>query len=59
MKIARDHRVGVGRGITVAGTPQHSASLQRIRELLEFARREGAQPDGVVELSDAASRSTG
>ena len=46
-----------GRGITVAGTPQRSALVERIRELLEFARRQGYRPEEVVGLIDAVSRS--
>ncbi len=30
-----------GRGITVAGTPQRGAVLDRARDLVEFARRQG------------------
>ena len=46
-----------GRGITVAGTPERSALVERIRELLEFARRQGYRPEEVVGLIDAVSRS--
>ena len=38
-----------GRGITVAGTPERGAVLQRARELVVFARRLGYPPD---ELAD-------
>ena len=30
-----------GRGITVAGTPEQSAVLRQVRELVDFARRQG------------------
>jgi GntR family transcriptional regulator len=46
-----------GRGITVAGRPERSALVERVRELLEFARRQGYRPEEVVELIDAVSRS--
>src|SRR6187200_2064592 len=37
-----------GRGITVAGTPEHAAVVQRARELLDFARQNGYRPDELV-----------
>jgi GntR family transcriptional regulator len=46
-----------GRGITMVGTPERSALVERIRELLEFARRQGYRPEEVVGLIDAVSRS--
>jgi GntR family transcriptional regulator len=39
-----------GRGVRVVGTPQKSALLTRIDELLEFARSQGYQRDEVVAL---------
>jgi hypothetical protein len=30
-----------GRGITVAGTPEQSAVVKRVRELVEFCRAQG------------------
>ena len=30
-----------GRGITITGTPQQSAVLRRVRDLVEFARHQG------------------
>ena len=39
-----------GRGVRVVGTPQRSAVLTRIDELLEFARSQGYQRDEVVDL---------
>src|SRR5438477_4309709 len=38
-----------GRGISVAGTPQRGAVVQRSRELVEFARRQGYRVDELVE----------
>ena len=39
-----------GRGITVTGTPQHSAVVEQARDFLDFARRHGYRPDEVIEL---------
>jgi GntR family transcriptional regulator len=39
-----------GRGIRVVGTPQNSALLARIGELVEYARKEGYRIDDVVSL---------
>jgi hypothetical protein len=33
-----------GRGISVSGTPQKSAILGRVRDLVEFARHQGYRP---------------
>jgi GntR family transcriptional regulator len=37
-----------GRGITVAGTPQKSAVLRQVRELVDFARRQGYRREDVI-----------
>jgi GntR family transcriptional regulator len=42
-----------GRGVRVVGTPQKSAVMTRIDELLEFARTQGYQRDEVVALMQA------
>src|SRR5438093_4880582 len=39
-----------GRGITVAGTPERGAVVQRARELLDFARQNGYRPDELVKI---------
>lgn len=39
-----------GRGIRVVGTPQKSLLLVRVRELLEYARKEGYRVDDVVSM---------
>ena len=39
-----------GRGISVAGTPERGAVVQRARELVEFARRQGYRPDELVQI---------
>jgi GntR family transcriptional regulator len=42
-----------GRGIRVVGTPQKSAVIARINELLEFARKQGYRTDEVVAIIEA------
>lgn len=39
-----------GRGITVAGTPARGAVVQRVRELMTFARGYGLRPEDLVRL---------
>jgi DNA-binding transcriptional regulator YhcF (GntR family) len=39
-----------GRGISVAGTPERGAVVQRARELITFARSQGYQLDELVEI---------
>ncbi len=39
-----------GRGITVSGTPERGAVVERARELLRFARGQGYEPDELVEI---------
>jgi GntR family transcriptional regulator len=39
-----------GRGVTVAGTPAHSAVVAKAKELMELARREGYRRDEVVRI---------
>jgi DNA-binding GntR family transcriptional regulator len=39
-----------GRGVTVAGTPEHGAVLARARELLLFARQHGYRPDELARM---------
>jgi GntR family transcriptional regulator len=38
------------RGITVAGTPERGAVIQKVRELVEFARGQGYAVDELVEM---------
>jgi GntR family transcriptional regulator len=42
-----------GRGVTVAGTPEKSAVLNRVRDLITFARNQGYQRDEVIEMIEA------
>jgi GntR family transcriptional regulator len=39
-----------GRGITVAGTPEKSAVLRQVRELVNFARRQGYRREDVIAM---------
>jgi GntR family transcriptional regulator len=39
-----------GRGISVAGTPERGAVVQRAKELVQFARRHGYRVDELVEI---------
>jgi GntR family transcriptional regulator len=39
-----------GRGITVAGTPERSAVVKRVRDLVEFCRSQGYHPDEVIQI---------
>jgi DNA-binding transcriptional regulator YhcF (GntR family) len=39
-----------GRGITVTGTPQQSAVMTRVHELVEFARRHGYRREDVIDM---------
>jgi DNA-binding transcriptional regulator YhcF (GntR family) len=43
-----------GRGISVAGTPERGAVVQRARELVEFARHHGYRLDELVEIIENA-----
>ena len=39
-----------GRGITVSGTPERSAVVERAKELLHYARTQGYKPDELVTI---------
>jgi GntR family transcriptional regulator len=39
-----------GRGITVAGTPQHGAVVTQVRNLVTFAREQGYGRDEVIQM---------
>lgn len=43
-----------GRGVTVAGTPEHGAVVVRARELVRFARQHGYRVDELVEIIEDA-----
>ena len=44
-----------GRGITVAGTVEHSAVLGKVREMVAFARHHGYRPDEVIQMIESLS----
>jgi len=44
-----------GRGITVAGTPQRSVVVKRVRELVEFCRAQGYRPEEVIQIIEGLS----
>jgi len=53
MHILRDEGLvefGRGRGVTVAGTPERSAVLRGVRDLLTFARQHGYRREDVIRL---------
>jgi GntR family transcriptional regulator len=53
MHILRDEGLvefGRGKGITVSGTPQRSAVMSRVQELVDFARQHGYRRDEVIDL---------
>jgi DNA-binding transcriptional regulator YhcF (GntR family) len=39
-----------GRGITVTGTPEHSAVIEQAKELLQYARTHGYKPDELIRI---------
>jgi DNA-binding transcriptional regulator YhcF (GntR family) len=39
-----------GRGVTVTGTPERSAVIERVRELVQFARAQGYRPDELAAI---------
>lgn len=39
-----------GRGITVAGTPEHSTVVKQIRDLVDYCRTQGYRPDEVIRI---------
>jgi GntR family transcriptional regulator len=39
-----------GRGVTVAGTPERSAVIERAQELVRFARLQGYRPDELARI---------
>jgi len=39
-----------GRGITVTGTPERGAVIERAKELLNYARTQGYKPDELIQI---------
>jgi GntR family transcriptional regulator len=53
MHILRDEGLvefGRGNGITVSGTPEQSAVVKRVRELVEFCRIQGYRREEVIKM---------
>src|SRR5580698_8828555 len=53
LHILRDERLlefTRGRGISVSGTPQKSAVLRQVRDLVEFARQQGYRREDVINM---------
>ncbi len=53
MHILRDEGLvefGRGKGITVTGTPQRSAVVGRVQELVDFARQHGYRRDEIIDM---------
>lgn len=51
LRVLRDEgllELGRGRAIVVAGTPEKSAVIVRLRDFLEFARSQGYRPDDIL-----------
>jgi GntR family transcriptional regulator len=44
-----------GRGITVAGTPERGALVEKVRDLVAFARHEGYATEELVAMIEAVS----
>jgi GntR family transcriptional regulator len=44
-----------GRGVTVAGTPEQGALVQRTRDLVDFARQQGYRPDELIHIIEGLS----
>ena len=44
-----------GRGISVAGTPERGAVVQRAKELVDFARHHGYRLDELIEIIEDVS----
>jgi DNA-binding transcriptional regulator YhcF (GntR family) len=41
-----------GRGISVAGTPERGAVVQRAKELVDFARQQGYRVDELIQIME-------
>ena len=48
-----------GRGITIAGTPERGAVINRARELVDFARTHGYKPDELIHIIENLGSPTG
>jgi GntR family transcriptional regulator len=58
MHLLRDEGLvefGRGNGITVTGSPQKSAVIKRVRELVDFCRMQGYRRDEVIQIIEGLS----
>jgi GntR family transcriptional regulator len=56
LRLLRDQgllELGRGKAITVAGTPERGAVMERINELVEFARSRGYRRDEVIAMLES------
>ena len=56
LRVLRDEgllEVGRGRAITVAGTPERGAVVTKMKEMLEFGRRNGYQRDELIAILES------
>lgn len=59
LRLLRDEgllEMGRGRAIRVAGTPERTAVIEKVKELLELGRRYGYRRDELVALMDQLGR---
>jgi len=59
LRLLRDQgllEIGTGRGIKVAGTPERTEVIERMKELLELGRRSGYRRDDLVALLETFPR---
>lgn len=45
-----------GRGVTVTGSSERGAVLRRVRDLVEFARRQGYPPSELIAMIESVSQ---
>ena len=56
LRVLRDEgllEVGRGRAITVAGTPEQGAVVTKMKEILEFGRRNGYRREELVAILES------
>ena len=62
LRLLRDEgllEMGRGRAIRVTETAEQGAVVDRVRELIRFARRQGYRPEGLIGLIERLSRAAG
>jgi GntR family transcriptional regulator len=60
LRLLRDEgliEMGRGRAIIVAGTPERTAVVEKLRELMTFARAQGYRPDELATMMQQLSSS--